>query len=256
MRRFCCWSLVALFAVSGCEYFQKKELVYVTASVLNLRDKPSTRSNIIGRLKRGHELEVVQRGETWLEVKASEKYQGWVHGNYVGDLEAVRAALQKELKRGKSGQRRVVSRSRTTPQKKTGSKGFSIDGMLTGFPEGLEIEVLDPIGGQPRSMGGTSNGQVVVEFWGNPRDLTRAEIMVSVVDVSYADLAESATLAAEFIRNAVPAWKRDGTWMVDKLKELTSKDVGTGNIQSRTKTVRFEFIKPLGSVRITVEKMG
>ena len=265
-RRLMVGCLLVLLGTSGCDlraYFKPTETVYVTATALNLREKPTTRARILVRLTRGQELEVVQKSGEWIEVRANEKTAGWVHGNYVGDPAAVRAALQKDLARRSSRPRKTRSvRSADRPSRpQTAVEAdalvhLSIDGMLAGLPEDMVVEEMDPIEGQPRLMGGTSDGQVVVEFWGPEEALLRAEMMVSVVDVPDDALSQSADLAVQFVRNAVPRWKRDGAWMMDFLKELSSRDKGQGGFDAGGKVVRFNFIKPLGSIRISIQNDG
>ncbi len=249
----------------GCEFidqFMEKELVYVTASALNLRGGPTTRSSRVKLLARGEELEVLEHQETWLKVRDEEDAEGWVHGDYVGDPAAVRSAYQAELKKRSSAQKARSSASRVRrqpkrpPQKEkvreSGPEAFSISEMMVGFPEGIVIDPLDPIGGEERSVGATDSGLVTIEFWGDPESLSRASMMISVVDVPGEYLSQNAELAARFVQNAVPNWKRDGGWMEEKLMQLTSKDIGEGGFNTSAKQVRFAFIKPLGTVRITV----
>jgi hypothetical protein len=254
--RFYVGFLFALFVFSGCEYFQPEEraLTYVTATVLNLRDKPTTKSNVVARLKRGQELVVVEKGDPWLQVQVGDKPVGWVHGNYLGDAAAVRAALQTDLAhRSSTNKPRVRQRPSQTSQRTTASK-MSIDGMLVGLPDDLPLEEMDLLEGQPRHMGAGAGGQVVVEFWGQEADLQRSEMMVSTVDVSDADLRRNADLVRQFVQNAVSQWKRDTDWVVDFLQGLSSKDKGEGGFDTKSKTVRFLFVKPLGVIRVTIEK--
>ena len=126
--------------------------------------------------------------------------------------------------------------------------------MIAGMPDDLILEEVDPIEGQPRHFGATGSGQVVLEFWGPEADLLRSEIMVTVLDISDADLNRNADLVRLFVRNAVPQWQRDTTWIANFLRELSSQDVGTGGFDTRSKTVRFRFIKPLSAIRVTIEK--
>ena len=88
---------VLIASLSGCDYLLPKETVYVTAAILNLREKPTTKSQVVERLQRGRELEIFEKANPWLRVRTDGKTEGWVHGNYVGDAAAVRAALQKDL---------------------------------------------------------------------------------------------------------------------------------------------------------------
>jgi uncharacterized protein YraI len=251
-----------LFVFTGCEYFQtdKRELVYVTATVLNLRDHPTTKSNVVGRLKRGQELAVIEKGDGWLHVQLEDETTGWVHGDYVGDAVSVREALQKDLAhRSTTSKPRVRQQPVPTPEKTTlstpkSSDEMVIDDMMEGLPDDLPLEEMDPLEGQPRFMGAAVAGQVVVEFWGPETDLQRAEIMVSTVDVSDADLHRNADFVRTFVQNAIPQWKRDTDWVVDFLKGLSSKDKGQGGFDTKGKTVRFLFIKPLGAIRVTIEK--
>ncbi|MCY3682579.1 MAG: SH3 domain-containing protein [Gemmatimonadetes bacterium] len=256
---------VLLASLSGCDYLLPKEKVYVTVAILNLREKPTTKSQVVERLQRGRELEIFERANPWLRVRTDGKTEGWVHGNYVGDAAAVRAALQKDLAR-RSGTRKKrpvvrptqpatepqVTQETQTTQPSPGA--LSIDGMIAGMPDDLILEEVDPLEGQPRHFGATGSGQVVLEFWGPEADLLRSEIMVTVLDISDADLNHNADLVRLFIQNAVPQWQRDTPWVANFLRELSSQDVGTGGFDTRSKTVRFRFIKPLSAIRVTIEK--
>ena len=254
----------------GCDFiasFRQKEKVYVTASVLNLRETPTTKARVAMRLNRGYELEILERKDKWIKVKSGgedngQDVIGWVHGDYVGQPSDVRAAQNGDLRRRTSGRRKI----RSTPARPEPEKGqpssevadasllnLSIEDMLAGFPEDVEVEVLHPIAGESRYMGATAEGQVVVEFWGNPENLSRASMTVSVVDVPDEHLTRNAVQAVRFVRNAVPQWNREGGWMADKLRELTSLDIGEGGFDAGGKKVRFKFIKPLGSIRVSVE---
>ena len=253
-------------SLSGCDYLLPKETVYVTVAILNLREQPTTKSQVVERLQRGRELEIFERANPWLRVRADGKTEGWVHGNYVGDAAAVRAALQKDLARRSSSTRKkrpatqpvqpatepqVTQEPQTTPP----SPGaLSINGMIAGLPDDLILEEVDPLEGQPRHFGATGSGQVVLEFWGPETDLLRSEIMVTVLDISDADLNRNADLVRSFIQNAVPQWQRDTAWVANFLRELSSQDIGTGGFDTRSKTVRFRFIKPLSAIRVTIEK--
>lgn len=256
---------VLMASLSGCDFLLPKETVYVTVPILNLREKPTTKSQVVERLQRGRELEIFEKANPWLRVRTDGKTEGWVHGNYVGDAAAVRAALQKDLAR-RSGMRKKrpvtqpvqpATEPQTTqevPAIPPSPGALSIDGMIAGMPEDLILEEVDPLEGQPRHFGATGSGQVVLEFWGPEADLLRSEIMVTVLDIPDADLNRNADLVRLFIRNAVPQWQRDTTWVANFLRELSSQDVGTGGFDTRNKTVRFRFIKPLSAIRVTIEK--
>ena len=257
---------VLMASLSGCDYLLPKEKVYVTVAILNLREQPTTKSQVVERLQRGRELEIFERANPWLRVRADGKTEGWVHGNYVGDAAAVRAALQKDLARRSSNTRKkrpatqpvqpaTEPQATQEPQTTPPSPGtLSINGMIAGLPGDLILEEVDPLEGQPRHFGATGRGQVVLEFWGPEADLLRSEIMVTVLDISDADLNRNADLVRLFIQNAVPQWQRDTAWVANFLRELSSQDVGTGGFDTRSKTVRFRFIKPLSAIRVTIEK--
>lgn len=250
---------VLIVGLVGCDQFWSKEQVYVTATVLNLREKATTKSRVVGRLQRGQELAVVKKSDSWLQVRVDGEKMGWVHGDYVGDPAAVRAALKKDLAHHSNTRKTRPVTRRTQPSSSTQTtrkspKTVSIDGMIIGMPEDLVLEVMNPLEGQPRHMGATGSGQVVLEFWGPEADLLRSEIMVAVADVSDSDLAQNAELVRTFVNNAVPQWKRDAAWVANFMKELSSQDIGKGGFDAGGKTVRFLFIKPLGTIRVTIEK--
>ncbi len=248
-RRFAGF-LCILYMLWGCD---TGEPVYVTASVLNLRERPTTRAPVLERLSRGQELRVLQEDETWLKVRAGEEVVGWVHRDYVGDPAAVRAALARDLKR-RSGRPGAAGRHDRGARGADGSSGLnlSIEKMLTGFPGDMAVEALDAVEGEPRAMGATTGG-LVVEVWGDSENLSRASLMIPVVDVPDGKLFGHADLAVRFIRNAVPQWRRNRVWMAGKLRELSSRDIGRGGFDAGGKAVRFEFIKALGVVRVVIE---
>jgi len=204
-------------------------------------------------LKRGQELVIVERGDPWLQVKVNDTTVGWVHGNYVGSPAEVRSALKTDLTHRSNGKSHLRQRRVQTTPRTTSSK-MSIDAMLEGLPDELPLEEMDLLEGQPRFMGAAAKGQVVVEFLGQESDLQRAEMIVSTVGVSEAELRRNADLVRQFVKNAVSQWKRDTDWVVDFLQGLSSKDKGHGGFDTKSKTVRFLFVKPLGAVRVTVEK--
>jgi uncharacterized protein YgiM (DUF1202 family) len=225
------------------------ESIYVVPPVLNVRKGPSTKQPIVAQVRRGQELRVVEHQDVWVGVLLSDDTAGWVHGNYVGKPAAVRAALKRDLDRKKG----TTTRRRPSSTVKRNSSELSIDGLLADLPGEIPTEVLPPLEGLSRVMGAARDGQVVVEFWGDENKLQRAMMMVSVLDTEEADLETNASFALIFVKNALPGLNREQAWMLSRLREISSRDLGSGEIQSKGRVVTFEFLKVLGAVRITVE---
>lgn len=55
----------------------------VTAEALNIRDRPSSSSNVLGKLIAGDEVTVVGQERTWLEVVTADGKSGWISGKFV-----------------------------------------------------------------------------------------------------------------------------------------------------------------------------
>lgn len=55
----------------------------VTAEALNIRDQPSSSSNVLGKLVAGDEVTVVGQERTWLEVVTADGKSGWISGKFV-----------------------------------------------------------------------------------------------------------------------------------------------------------------------------
>ena len=55
----------------------------VTAEALNIRDRPSSSSNVLGKLVAGDSVTVIGQERTWLEVMTSDGKSGWISGKFV-----------------------------------------------------------------------------------------------------------------------------------------------------------------------------
>lgn len=227
------------------------ESTYVVPTVLNVRKGPSTQNPVIAQVRRGRELKVVARQDPWVNIRLSETSEGWVHGDYVGSPADVRASLNKDLRR-KHGS---VSRPRPNPTtRKQKSDELTIDDLTENLPGEIPMENLPPLEGLARVMGAGEEGQVVVEFWGDEDKLERGMMMITVLDISDSELDRNADYALVFVKNALPGLDRDREWMLARLRSISSRDVGSGELQAKGRTVSFEFLKALGAVRVTVEK--
>ena len=223
--------------------------VYITARVLNLRDQPTTKSRVVDRLTRGEALQVVERSDPWVRVITESDKTGWVHSKYTGTMAAVQAAT-KVLRRSPE----AIGAAQPLPSVDLRSPigiGRSIEEMTKGLPGELTIESSPALEGEDRYVG-SIEGQTL-NFWGDSEALTKAGLMVYVVGVDEESLSRNADIAVRFVRNAVPRWKRDQKWMASRLKSLTSRNEGSGGFDADGLTVRFDFVRPLGAVRILIE---
>ncbi len=59
------------------------EMVSVTASVVNIRSGPSTKNEVIAKVKRGDELEMLGQKGSWCNVKLSNGSEGWIYKKFV-----------------------------------------------------------------------------------------------------------------------------------------------------------------------------
>lgn len=57
---------------------QAQSMVSVDTNTLNMREGPTTSSQVLWKLSRGYPLEVVQRQGNWLKVRDFEGDDGWV----------------------------------------------------------------------------------------------------------------------------------------------------------------------------------
>ncbi len=82
---------------------RERVVVGQTTAGVNLRSEPDIRSHRFTVLPEGSSVEVLDRGETWIQVRAGE-HEGWVHGDYLelegeesGELEAALEAARAEI---------------------------------------------------------------------------------------------------------------------------------------------------------------
>lgn len=55
----------------------------VTAEALNLRDRPSSSSTVLGKLVAGESVTVIGQERTWLEVITADGTSGWISSRFV-----------------------------------------------------------------------------------------------------------------------------------------------------------------------------
>ncbi len=178
-----------------------------------------------------------------------------MHRDYIGTAADVRAKYAEDMKQRRARRRPERPRgARRGGRAGTNGSELSLSGLLEGFPEDQTVDDVPPVDGTARSMSVAAGGQVVLEFWGNPERLGRATALVKIVDISDAELERNARLALRFVENAMPALDRDVSWMVDRLRHISSGDAGEGKLEAGERVVAFEFNKPLGSVLISVER--
>lgn len=60
----------------------------VTASALNLREEPSTRSGILAQLKNGERVTIQDQEGKWVKVMTKRGRIGWVYSNYLTGFDA------------------------------------------------------------------------------------------------------------------------------------------------------------------------
>ena len=85
---------------------------FVTATALNVRDKPSTSANIVGKLIRGTSVNALSEQDGWFQILYGQD-TAWVHGDFVGTIEDVKKA-ERETKREAS---RLADAARTPAPK-------------------------------------------------------------------------------------------------------------------------------------------
>ena len=101
---------------------------FVTATALNVRDKPSTSSNIVGKLIRGASVNALSEQDGWFQILYGQD-TAWVHGDFVGTIEDVKRA-ERELKRKASrladAARTPASKPKSAIEKKTEAEKVAI----------------------------------------------------------------------------------------------------------------------------------
>jgi SH3-like domain-containing protein len=61
-----------------------REMVSIKGSVVNVRESPTTKSDVLWELTRGYPLQVLKRQGQWLKVRDFENDQGWVFRTLTG----------------------------------------------------------------------------------------------------------------------------------------------------------------------------
>jgi TonB family protein len=89
MRRL---AIVVLFGLAACQSSvppgvapvpSAQDVVFVTASTLNVRREPSASADVIGQVRRGDRLTVIASNGDWTNVRLTSERTGWVSSAHV-----------------------------------------------------------------------------------------------------------------------------------------------------------------------------
>lgn len=116
----------------------------VTASALNVREKESTSSKIIGSVQKGQKLDVLKINSKWTQIKLNNKI-GYVYNDYISTTKIVQATES-----NKSNYTATVTASSLNFRKSPTTKESNI---ITSIPRNSKVEVIS-----------TSNGWAKIRY--------------------------------------------------------------------------------------------
>ena len=62
------------------------KLGIIKVSIANIREKPTTQSDILGKLKKGEMISIISKMDTWYEIRLDEDTSGWIFENLFYDI--------------------------------------------------------------------------------------------------------------------------------------------------------------------------
>ncbi|MFQ5756551.1 MAG: SH3 domain-containing protein [Acidiferrobacterales bacterium] len=87
------WSLLAALLIVGAllwylfsnDDLSERKIIYVTGSVVNVREGPSTGFSVVTKLKKGHKLVELSREGDWVNIALEETIAktAWIHASLV-----------------------------------------------------------------------------------------------------------------------------------------------------------------------------
>ncbi len=65
------------------EDLSERKIIYVTGSVVNIREGPSTAFPVVTKVKKGHKLVELSRDGDWVNIALEETINAWIHASLV-----------------------------------------------------------------------------------------------------------------------------------------------------------------------------
>lgn len=87
---------------------------------------------------------------------------------------------------------------------------------------GFTFEHSSPVAGRPRIIGTSAHGLATIELIGQPANLTRAAITISIPDDNTDALTLNAEYVLRFIQNTAPQWAGGGDWVIQNLEAFAA----------------------------------
>ena len=69
----------------------KPRVGVVTATTLNIRAKPARHFEVIGQIRKGDEVQVVDENDEWVQILVNAQAKAWIAARFIGDDMAVTA---------------------------------------------------------------------------------------------------------------------------------------------------------------------
>ena len=118
---------------------------------------------------------------------------------------------------------------------------------------GFTFENSSAVNGEPRMIGTSAHGLATIELIGQPADLTRATIKVSIPDDDTQALTLNAEYVLRFIQSVAPQWPGGGEWVIQNLDAFASGHRSAVNTIQAGKEISMALIGEQEFLTITVK---
>lgn len=142
----------------------------VAAAALNLREEPSTKSEILAQLKKGERVTIQDQEGKWVKVMTKGGRIGWVYGTYLTGFDA---GAGKSTQPPQPPQHTHQAESKTPPESQQNVTAAHPDGKQTGQPEAKHR--TSPQGKDSSAAEKTADAQTAIRTYVHPKGRYRLE---------------------------------------------------------------------------------
>lgn len=135
----------------------------------------------------------------------------------------------------------------------TSQLGITYDQMMESLSDNFDMEKAEPVNGEDRYMGISSNGIAVIEIIGKKENITKATISIGLPSDNTDAVVENSALFQRFLSNIATDWDESSNWATSTLTNLVETSISEKEKVYNGRRYKITYHESMGMLLLTIE---